>query len=60
MPARHVSVSVTPEGRDALRRLSYLLSHRCGRRVSFSETLVIAEQAVTGLQLEAALNKEKE
>lgn len=42
-----VGVSVTPEARDALRRLSVTLSVAAGRRLSLSDTIVYAEQIMT-------------
>jgi hypothetical protein len=42
-----VGVSLTPDARDALRRLSVVASGALGRRLSMSETLIYAEQLMT-------------
>jgi hypothetical protein len=52
MPAEHVAISVTPQGREALRGLTYALTGAAGRRVTMGEALVaavrIASQDVPG------------
>lgn len=64
-PVGYVNISVRPEGRGALQRVSYLLSHRLGRRVSMSEALIIVEQEITevqraGVELARAFGGEEE
>lgn len=50
----YTTVSVTPEGAEALRRLSYMVSATLGQRVTLSDTIRIAEKIVFAHDLSIA------